>query len=247
MKKLKWYCVSEYAMTRITCDICEDTSTGLQCECGFKACRKCAKRIIFEQTTPHCGSGECDRKWDRIFLYEGLGKGFMMTEYKTYRENVLYDEQVEVRNYVERTERIEMLKFQLTRLGMLRDTLIPEITTDPIMRDTIEEKRQDIGDLILGLTKELGRLQLEQRQFIYPQRNSDLIRSYISGQLTKKKFKTGLQRREKNGEKWECIFGVVEAHKRGGKTEEESDMALEKISKAFNSKKLYLKELCWVS
>lgn len=81
------------------CNICCETfnaSTRLRIECEyckFEACRECCKTYILSETRPHCMNGGCDREWTRQFMQTVFPKCFLAKEYKTHRENILFDQQ----------------------------------------------------------------------------------------------------------------------------------------------------------
>jgi len=61
--------------------------------CHFSACRKCCQHYILEGTVAKCMNPECNKEWTRAFLCENLTKTFLNNEYKTKREQVLFDKE----------------------------------------------------------------------------------------------------------------------------------------------------------
>lgn len=145
------------------CELCGKQGIKvLWCECGFKACRQCVKTIIFEQSDPHCST--CDGRWSRMLLHETMGRKFMMTEYKKYREDVLYDRQTDVKEYMSNCSRLEDLKTQLVELRILFKCLFPEMATDPLMRSLVVEKRDNTQRLIVELEGVYTKLEAELKE-----------------------------------------------------------------------------------
>ena len=80
----------------MSCDICTENfnkSTRKQVICLYcnqKSCATCTKTFILEHAgKPKCFN--CNREWNREFLYNFITKSFVTTDYKTQREKILLD------------------------------------------------------------------------------------------------------------------------------------------------------------
>lgn len=99
------------------CTICTDSfnkrsRTKVTCECGFEACRDCVKKYLLSQPKDaHCMS--CKMNWNRVFLFDSLGRSFLSKEYKHHLENVLLEKELplmpQTQPYVEHQINIENL------------------------------------------------------------------------------------------------------------------------------------------
>ncbi len=80
-----------------TCIICcenfnHSTRKPVTCEyCEFVACRKCCETYLLNEIDNKCMNSSCNRHWTRKFIANNFTKHFVSTQYKTHRENVLYD------------------------------------------------------------------------------------------------------------------------------------------------------------
>ena len=79
-----------------TCTICADTYTDFKRKkvkcgmCEFECCKECVQTYLLGQSAdPHCMS--CKKKWDREFLYENLGNGFVNGTYKKHKKDLLFE------------------------------------------------------------------------------------------------------------------------------------------------------------
>jgi hypothetical protein len=81
------------------CGICVEaynktTRTKIACQyCEYSACRKCCETWILSETVPICVNRTCGKEWSRKFLAQTLTKSFIAKDYKTHRENVLFDQE----------------------------------------------------------------------------------------------------------------------------------------------------------
>lgn len=78
------------------CPICVEVYTKIlrkkiTCQyCDYEACSTCTQQYVLSTPeAPHCMN--CRKSWSRHFMSEMFTAKFMNSEYKTYRENVLFD------------------------------------------------------------------------------------------------------------------------------------------------------------
>jgi len=126
------------------CIVCAEkfnksTRSKIKCQyCDFEACRTCCETYVLNENTPHCMNNECGREWTRQFLSEIFTQVFMSKDYKTHREEVIFN-----------NER----------------ALLP--ATQPLVEreiavEKIQDERQKICDEIRELQKKLNNLFMEE-------------------------------------------------------------------------------------
>ena len=80
-----------------SCNICTEKYTEkerlkIKCQyCEFVSCRKCCKKYLLNETKAKCMNNDCDREWTRQFLRDNFTQTFINKDYKTHRENVLFN------------------------------------------------------------------------------------------------------------------------------------------------------------
>lgn len=81
-----------------TCQICceklnKSTHKSTICNhCNYETCNDCMKKFILsKQEYAYCMNPECKKKWDREVLLTKFTKKFVNEDYKTHRENVLFN------------------------------------------------------------------------------------------------------------------------------------------------------------
>ena len=81
-----------------SCFICvepfnKSTRTIVKCKCDYTCCKMCAKQYLLNQVQDaHCMN--CKIEWDREFMTTNFDAKFISTEFKHYRENVLFEREL---------------------------------------------------------------------------------------------------------------------------------------------------------
>lgn len=141
------------------CSIClEDTSSYISCGCKSSFCHPCARQSLISTTAdPHCPS--CRKGWNREFLYDTLGSGFINTAYKDHRRTVLLETQnallPQTMLFISQQTQQQQFRLRLTRL---RDELNKLINQLKHHNNTQEKK-------IAHITKQLQKLPYPSTEF----------------------------------------------------------------------------------
>jgi uncharacterized Zn ribbon protein len=100
------------------CQVCDEvfnktSRAPVDCVCGFTTCRACAKQYFASKVEDvHCMS--CRVKWNRNFMMENFEKSYMSTEYRDYRENILFEKEKGLlpmtQPFVEKEIQVELLE-----------------------------------------------------------------------------------------------------------------------------------------
>ena len=110
----------------VECGICVETynksnRAKIACPyCEMWACRKCCETWILSETVPMCVNRTCGKEWSRKFLAQTLPKSFIAKDYKSHRENVLFDQERALlpatQPVVEQMIRCEKIAIEITRI-----------------------------------------------------------------------------------------------------------------------------------
>jgi hypothetical protein len=82
------------------CPICIEpynkrTRLAVRCPyCEYEACRSCCQTYLLGNTVPKCMNSECSKEWTLHFLRSAFTHVFINTEYKSHREEILFQQEV---------------------------------------------------------------------------------------------------------------------------------------------------------
>lgn len=80
------------------CFICvepfnKSTRSVIKCKCDYTSCKTCVKQYLVSQSQdPHCMN--CKVEWDQKFMTDNFDSKFISTEFKKYRENILFEREL---------------------------------------------------------------------------------------------------------------------------------------------------------
>ena len=85
--------IKEKPMCNICCECINNTTHKLvSCMyCEFEACRSCCQTYILNESIAKCMNSACGREWSRKFISDSFTASFVSKEFKSHRENVLYE------------------------------------------------------------------------------------------------------------------------------------------------------------
>jgi len=132
----------------MSCVICTDvfnkTSNKLiKCYCHFECCKTCAKKYILSKNKKaHCMN--CKVEWNREFMYTHFDTSFIKNEYKNFRENILYEKELNmmpetqafIEHEIEKEYKINQIYSQIKNLQNEMKTL--HTTLNNIRYDTFK-------------------------------------------------------------------------------------------------------------
>ena len=132
-----------------SCSICTEkynksNRLSIACICDNTCCRTCAKRYIeskFDEA--HCLF--CKNRWNRDFLIQHFEKKYIANEYKTYRENLLFERELSLlpltQPYVENQLRSEAIHVEIRGLEKQRNDLNGQISQMYIDAQQLRDKK----------------------------------------------------------------------------------------------------------
>jgi len=132
------------------CPICSEkynktSRKKIICLCEKECCRTCVKRYIETKTEDvHCMY--CKIKWNRDFVHKNFEKTYIIKDYKTYRENILFEREVGMlpatQPFVEKEIEIEQKREELLELDKIRNQLNQKYYEKIREIDTLKNNRQ---------------------------------------------------------------------------------------------------------
>ncbi len=136
------------------------------CKCGYECCRTCFKTYMLSKNEePNCMN--CRHIFTRDFLYENLEKCFINNEYKSLKENILYEK--------------EKMLFPFTQAYIVKENEINEVKNEIKKIDDevrpFKNEINDINDQIRSLKRKRDELNDNIIKFIRP-RNDLLSKLY---------------------------------------------------------------------
>lgn len=79
------------------CGVCCDMFKNIICckFCEYKSCKECTKKYLLSVNGDAvCMNPECKKHWEREYLYEILPKTFVNNDYKKYKQNLLFENEI---------------------------------------------------------------------------------------------------------------------------------------------------------
>ena len=136
------------------CPICcekynKTTRKQITCICEKECCRGCMKKYIESKAEDlHCMF--CKVKWNRDFLYANFDKTYVQKDYKTYRENILFEKEIGMlpatQPFVEKELKIEELQEEAKILNTERElasrTYFAKLREIDVLRNTTSVERK---------------------------------------------------------------------------------------------------------
>lgn len=118
----------------MSCSICieeynKSNRKKIACICEFECCKSCIQTYILNSNIdPHCMS--CKVQWEYKTIVNNLGLTFINNEYKTYKQNLLFERErgllQATQPYIEHEIKIKNLEDQLKEKQAIIDELIKE-------------------------------------------------------------------------------------------------------------------------
>lgn len=117
------------------CSICDETynksfRAPITCICDFTCCRSCVKQYISTKVEDiHCMS--CRVKWNRDFVVQHFEKNYVATDYRIYRENILFEKEMGLlpmtQPHVEKAIAVEKIEEEIEELKKEQSELTQKI------------------------------------------------------------------------------------------------------------------------
>ena len=127
------------------CFICvepfnKSTRSVIKCKCDYTSCKTCVKFYLMSQSQDsHCMN--CKVEWDQKFMTDNFDSKFISTEFKKYRENILFERELgmmpQTQILVDNQIQVEKFQSQIRKLQIEKS----------IIEDKIDDLRLEIYDI----------------------------------------------------------------------------------------------------